>query len=231
MESGFSFPGTFTDGHGTEQITWRVSPRTRHQPPGVMGYEIETTIRGVTFWGYDFDGLEPRDPDQAIAAGLRLGRLSGELADSVIKGDLPCTIDVNGQRAAAVVTFTLTLLGAEPEPERQGPSPKNLHLSLTVADQRFDVDDDWFEDGMLQLDKLASQAGASLVCCVTCLYSDYSPYGHGLMGMSCHRGAKEQYLAVRSKRDYWSVPVTEDVMETYLCPEYQRRVPGTGYRG
>lgn len=70
MESGFSFPGTFSDRHGSEGITWRVSPSIRRQPPGVMGFEIETTIRGVAFWGYDFDSLEPRDPDQAIAAGL-----------------------------------------------------------------------------------------------------------------------------------------------------------------
>jgi hypothetical protein len=45
-----------------------------------------------------------------------------------------------------------------------------------------------------------------LACCVTCLYSDYSPGGHGLTGIRCHRGAKEQYLAVRKKADYWSVP-------------------------
>ena len=231
MESGFSFPGAFTDQHGTEQITWRVSPSTRRQPPGVMGYEIETTIRGVTFWGYDFDDLEPRDPDKAIAAGLRLSRLGGELADSVIKGDLPCTIEVDGQRALAVVTFTLTLPGAERGPERQHPSPKNLHLSLIAADQRCDVDDDWFEDGVLRLDQEVEDVGARLVCCATCLYSDYSPAGHGLMGMRCHRSAKAQYLAVRSKLDYWSVPVAEDVMETYLCPEYERRIPGTGYRG
>lgn len=51
------------------------------------------------------------------------------------------------------------------------------------------------------------------------------------MGMRCHRGAKTQYLAVRSKREYWSVPVTEDVMETYRCPEYSTRIPGTGYHG
>jgi Family of unknown function (DUF6304) len=176
MESGFSFPGAFTDRHGTEQIIWC--------------YEIETTIRGVTFWGYDFDGLEPREPDQAIAAGLPLSRLSGELADSVIKGDLPCTIEVDGQRAPAVLTFTLTLLSAERGPERQYPSPKNLHLSLTVADQRCEVDDDWFEDGVLRLDQAARRVGARLVCCVTCLYSDYSPGGHGLIGMSCQRGAK-----------------------------------------
>jgi hypothetical protein len=72
---------------------------------------------------------------------------------------------------------------------------------------------------------------ARLMCCVSCLYSDYSPDGHGLMGMRCHRDAKEQHLAVRSKADYWSVPVTEEVPETYLCPECQCRVPGTGYRG
>ena len=118
MDSGFSFPGTFADRHGTEQITWRVSPSTRRRPPGVMSYEIETTIRGVTFWGYDFDDLQPRDPAQAIAAGLPLSHLSGELADSVIKGDLPCTIEIDGQRAPSVVTFTLTLPRAERGPER-----------------------------------------------------------------------------------------------------------------
>jgi hypothetical protein len=231
MKKGFSFPGAFADQHGTEQITWHVSPATRRQPPGVMGYEIETTIRGVTFWGYDFDDLEPRDAAQAIAAGLPLSRLSGELSDSVIRGDLPCTIEINGQRAPAVVTFTLTLFSAERGPEPQYSSPKNLHLSLMVADQRCDVDDDWFEDGVLRLDQAARDVGARLVCCATCLYSDYSPAGHGLMGMRCHRGAKAQYLAVRAKLDYWSVPVAEDVMETYLCPEYERRIPGTGYRG
>jgi Family of unknown function (DUF6304) len=227
VESSISFPGAFVDRDGTEQITWLVNPSTRHVPRGTTGYEIETTIRGVPFWGYDFDGLEPRDPNQAIAAGLSLSRLSGELADSVIRGDLPCTVEVDGLRARAVITFTLMLLNAE----RQDLSPKSLHLSLAIAGQRCDVDDDWFEDGILQLDQAASRIGPRLVCCATCLYSDYSPGGHGLTGMRCHRGAKAQYLAVRSKLDYWRVPVTEDVMETYLCPEYERRIPGTGYRG
>src|SRR5262245_28685152 len=231
MESAFSFSGAFVDRHGTEQISWRVIPSVERQRPGVIGYEIETTIRGVTFWGYDFDDLEPRDPGQATAAGLPLSRLSGELVDCMITGDLPCTIAVGGQRAPARVTFTLKLPSTDRTPERRNPNPKNLHLSLIVGDQRCDVDDDWFEDGILRLDHAASRLGARLVCCATCLYSDYSPGGHGLMGMRCHRGAKEQYLAVRSKLDYWGVPVTEEVMETYLCPEYERRIPGTGYRG
>jgi hypothetical protein len=49
--------------------------------------------------------------------------------------------------------------------------------------------------------------------------------------MYCHRDAKEQYLAVRSKDDYWDVPATEHVMETHRCAEYAQRVHGTGYRG
>jgi hypothetical protein len=89
--------------------------------------------------------------------------------------------------------------------------------------------DDWFEEGTLRLDDALRPS--RLVCCVTCLYSDYSPAGHRLMGMRCHRDAKDQYLAVRSKADYFHVPVTEDVPETYLCDEYERRIPGTGYRG
>ena len=49
--------------------------------------------------------------------------------------------------------------------------------------------------------------------------------------MLCHRDAREQSLAVRSKRHYLGVPATEVVMETYLCPQYEPRVAGNGYRG
>jgi hypothetical protein len=49
--------------------------------------------------------------------------------------------------------------------------------------------------------------------------------------MLCHRNAKQQYLAVRSKAEYWRIPVTEDVVETHYCDEFQHRVLGTGYRG
>jgi hypothetical protein len=38
---------------------------------------------------------------------------------------------------------------------------------------------------------------------------------------------------VRTKKEFWSVSGRQDrfVQETYLCPEFERRVPGTGYRG
>ena len=49
--------------------------------------------------------------------------------------------------------------------------------------------------------------------------------------MRCHRDAKTHYLSVHSKRDYWGVPVTEEVPEFYRCEQYEKRRPGTGYRG
>jgi hypothetical protein len=73
-----------------------------------------------------------------------------------------------------------------------------------------------------------------MVACINCMYSDYSPYGHGLFGwMMCFRNIREEYRRVRGKADFWSVHDRYDrlVQETYLCPVFERRVPGTGYRG
>ena len=65
------------------------------------------------------------------------------------------------------------------------------------------------------------------------MYSDYNVYGNGAFGdMICHRQAKEEYLRVRSKQDFMRLRgPTERVQETYLCAQFVRRVPGTGYRG
>ncbi len=218
----FAFPGRYEDQDGSEEISWRI------EPSRVRGYEIHTLIRNVAFWGYDFDGLEVVDRAAAAAAGFKLEE-HGEPEGCVLSGDLPCTIEAEGQPTTGAIRFRLEV------PEHQhvppfNPSPKNLHLSVVVGGRTYEVADEWFEDGVQRLEELLP-SDTRFRCCLTCLFSDYSPGGHSLMGMRCHRDAKQQYLAVRSKNDYWSVPVTEEVMETYLCPEYQRRVPGTGYRG
>ena len=220
----FSTPGLYVDSQGSESIEWSIIPSRRRSPPGHgPGYELHTTIRGVACWGYDFDGLEPADREEAVAVGLSVDDF-GNLIENAVSGDLPCVISRQGTRSASTVNFELR--------NEEGPrlAAGNLSLRLHLDDVEYQVVDDWFEDGVQRLEA-ALPGGVQLVCCVTCLFSDYSPGGHGLMGMSCHRGAKEQYLAVRSKADYWSVPVTEDVMETHLCEDYERRTPGTGYRG
>ena len=218
------FEGTYQDRLGSEAISWQIVPSSRYGR--MRWYEIRTTVRGVPIWGMDFDGLSPDDLDAARAASLPVDA-SEVVTDCVLSAALPMVVEVAGARREGTVCFTLDL---RPGPDHPPARPRNLKLAATIDGITYEVVDDWFEDGMLRLEA-ELPAGVRLVACITCLYSDYSPAGHGLMGMSCHRDAKSQYLAVRSKFDYFRVPVTEEVPETYLCPEYERRVPGTGYRG
>jgi hypothetical protein len=74
----------------------------------------------------------------------------------------------------------------------------------------------WFEDELLGIQAQLPE-GVFIKACINCLYSDYSPYGHGLFGyLMCFRNLKEEYLRVTSKDEFWSVHGREDrlVQET-----------------
>lgn len=112
---------------------------------------------------------------------------------------------------------------------------EQLQIVLEYNSQRFDGSgtSGWFEDELLDIQSQMPE-GVFIKACINCLYSDYSPYGHGLFGsMMCIRNLKAEYLKVTTKHEFWSVHGRQDrfVQETYLCPEFERRIPGTGYRG
>jgi hypothetical protein len=91
----------------------------------------------------------------------------------------------------------------------------------------------WFEDEMLDIQKQLPQ-DTYMKGCINCAFSDYSPAGHGLFGgLACFRDNKQGYLSVKTKQDLFCVwkTMTEYVQETYLCPEFARRIPGSSYRG
>jgi Family of unknown function (DUF6304) len=218
----FSFPGTYEDDAGVESVRWRVVPTW--SPGWWPGYAVITVIRGIRVRGGDFDRLEPQD---RAAAQDVLTCDRGGLTECLLTGELPATLESAGGERLTAVRFELDLRRADGTPGR----PRSvLRLSCVLDEIESAVTDDCFEDGLLKLES-ALPPDVCLRACVTCRYGDYSPAGHGLTGMRCHRDAKAQYLPVRSARDYWDVPVTEEVLETYLCPEYQRRIPGTGHRG
>ena len=129
---------------------------------------------------------------------------AGEVSDCLLSGDLPCTVSVAGVKRPATVHFDLDLR------PQSNPDPNNANLALAceIDGTTYSVADAWFEDGLLRLER-TFPTDQELTTCITCLYSDYSPGGHGLTGMQCHRQAKTQYLEVRSKAEYWGVPVTE----------------------
>lgn len=209
------FAGTYEDAQGVEAIAWTLEPAVRRAPPGHAGFVLRTIVRGVELCGTDFDDLVPvaAERDDAVA-----------LSNCVLTAELPCVVERGGQRSRDVVSLRLQL------PAESTARPDDLTLRHRAPDGVYEVVDEWLEDA---LGALAARLAPHtlLVCCFTCAFSDYSPAGHGLSGMACHRGAKQQYLSVRTKNDYWRVPVMEQVLETHVCDEHEPRRAGTGYRG
>jgi hypothetical protein len=215
----FDAPGTYIDERGTEYITWHIGP---YVPPRLGPiYDIRTTIRGIEFSGTDFDALAPHDERQAEQAGFVRVDLDW-LRAATLSGVLPCTIYRAESPSRASIEFVLPL--GDPYEDHA------LRLKLLGPMPVAEGEGGSFEDAMISLlERIPFDVRP--VCCFTCLYSDYSPAGHGLTGMICHRTAKERYRATRSKYEVMATQAAELVLETHLCPEWEKRVPGTGYRG
>ena len=123
--------------------------------------------------------------------------------------------------------------------DRNAIDREDLFLKLNYENNIYELEGNPgdFEGGLLSLKEIIPE-NIDLKCCFTCMYSDYSPYGQGLFGsLACFRDVKEDYLNLGNtydiKRDLlilWEKH-TEYVQEIYLCPEYEKRTKGTGYRG
>lgn len=220
-----SYSARYKDRSGEERTTIRNDGRT-----------LSMVVRGVQFRGTDFDGFEPQDvPDPAQLATFTF--LHGSLCFCVIEADIPVPVVTPAGAEDGLLTFVLEL--GDPLPTGQM-NRERLTLRLTVDGQTYSSDgrSGWFEDEMLDVQRKLPP-GTFMKACINCAFSDYSPYGHGLFGnMICFRANKAGYLALPSGEDfckdaYFAVlgTVSETVQETHLCPEFERRKPGMGYRG
>jgi hypothetical protein len=195
------------------------------------GETLRMSLRGLEFFGNDFDSLEP--PSDATPE--QLGRFvlhRGRLCCCRIECRIPVPIQERGRQSQGYLTVALILGG--PKPNGQLDS-EQLSIALEYDNQRFvsPGTSGWFEDELLEIQKQMPE-GVFMKACINCMYSDYSPYGHGLFGfMMCFRNVKAEYVQVRTKDGFWSVHDRYDrmVQETFLCTEFERRIPGTGYRG
>jgi hypothetical protein len=196
------------------------------------GKELTVEIRGIIFCGSDFDILKPiRSPSPELLNKFTL-YLGKELCNCKIMCDIPINLRLGSVEISSTLTMSLVL--GKPRPPR-GIDKEELILELNYNDKKLVSlgKTGWFEDELLNLQEQLP-ADAYLLCCFNCAFSDYHPVGHGLFGcMMCFRDNKEQYLAVDTKSDFLDIAdtMTEFVQETYLCPEFRKRKPGTGYRG
>jgi Family of unknown function (DUF6304) len=195
------------------------------------GETLTMVLRGVRFQGNDFDAFEPED----VTGPVQLASftyLHGSLCCCVIEADIPIPVVMPTGTVDGLLTFVLELGGPLPTGQMDR---EQLKLWLTVKEQTYSSEGKtgWFEDEMLDLQKKLPP-GTFMKACINCAFSDYSPYGHGLFGgLACFRGNKAGYRGVSSKAALFKIwdTMTEFVQETYLCPEFEKRAPGTGYRG
>lgn len=221
--SGMSelYPATYQDQWGAEQTAIKNDGKT-----------LRMVIRGVEFTGNDFDSWKPAIPYDARLSTFPLHPRFGELCS--------CTLEWN-MRIPIVSGKELLHANLQARLEFGNPSANGgidreiLHLILNVGETQFSScgKHGYFEDELNEIQS-ALPEGMYLKGCINCAFSDYSPLGNGLFGsLACFRGNKIAYRAVRHKYDLLAIwdTKTEYVQETYLCPEFERRTPGQGYRG
>jgi hypothetical protein len=213
------YPATFSDARGSETTTIENDGET-----------LRLSLRGVEFVGSEFDSLEPK--------GVACGRMQsftlnhGCLCSCRIDCRIPVPVHCRGSLQVGVLIVELVLGNPAPNGVLDH---EQLRLVLEYDEQQFvgPGTSGWFEGELLAIQAQLPD-GDFIKACINCLYSDYSPYGHGLFGwMMCFRNIKQEYLKVKTKEDFWSIHSRQDrfVQETYLCREFERRIPGTGYRG
>jgi hypothetical protein len=215
-----TYPARYTDTNGSSDAVITND-----------GHQLQLHVRDTRFCGRDFDSFEPDDSaDPSVLALFCTSR--GSLCNCVLEWTMPIMVSNLGAELPGLLRLRLEL---GTETERGSLSREDIFIILEFGGQEFSSSGKggWFEDELNDIqDKLP--AGILMRACINCLYSDYSPSGHGLFGwMLCFRNRKADYLRVKSKDDFWRVHdyFEEMVQETYLCQEFERRVPGTGYRG
>jgi hypothetical protein len=225
MQAEKEYQGTYRDSRGTEAIVFSNDSTT-----------LKTRIRGVKFSGRDFDFLCV-EPSQSAEKLRQFSLYNGEcLCDCIITADIPVPIIIAGKQAEKIVRMTLDL-GPPREEKDRGISRENLLLTLVLDDEEISSSgtSGFFEDALQEIGKQLPK-DTYFKSCINCLYSDYSVIGNGLFGtMMCFRNIKAEYLSAKSKHEWSDLEFKNKydrrVQETYLCPEFTKRIPGTGYRG
>jgi len=209
-----SYSANYRDQFGEETTTIRNDGKT-----------LTMVVRGVEFASTMLDDWESVSPDSDLSLfNLHHGMLSSFSLDFAIS--MP-VVDAAESVNYAILQVHLAL---------GWPVANNsFQLELTIEGNSFKScgKHGWFEDELVEIHSQLPK-GTFIKSCFTCAYSDYCPAGNGAFGcMACFRNTKAEYHALKGKDAYFRLmdKIAEFVQETYLCPEFERRTPGTGYRG
>ncbi|QDT94310.1 DUF6304 family protein [Gimesia algae] len=193
------------------------------------GADIRINLDGWEFVGKMFDDMEPV---QSVCLPDRFLIHQDSLVDCDFEFIIP--VLVNDRNQLIKVDLSVHFELGKPN-DRGGIDKEGFQIALEYNAIKY-VSSGRLEDMEDKLLKIQKQLpdGLFIQACINCLYSDYSPYGNGVFGcMMCFRNLKQEYLQVKSKEEFFHIHdhFERQVQETWLCDEFERRVPGTGYRG
>jgi hypothetical protein len=210
----------YTDKHGEIETTICNDYKT-----------LRMNIRGIGFSGSSFDNLHPGN-ETNISKLETFAFVQGILCDCKISYEMPIEIIAEenliiGKLNVHIELGKPTVLG--------GTNRGDIAIILSYDESSFRSNgtSEWFEDELLDIQNQLPE-NHKLKCCFGCAFSDYSVYGHSFYAdMMCYINAKEDYKKVSDKRTYMEIMGinTENVQETYLCPKFEVRKAGAGYRG
>lgn len=211
-----SWPGRYTDRHGSEELVLESDGREL----------IRTTIRGVRFEGPTMDslGAQTGKPPESMFTFQ-----DGDLWSCLLEWGLTVPVEAEGA-GERIATLHCALNLWYPE------ETEDLTLTLRLDGREYRATHPDFEDALNEIG-VALPAGTRLKACVSCAWSDYHPVGHSLMtGLACFRGAKDVYRACDGKYGSQGIMtiwehLTEFVQETWLCEQFEHRTANRGYRG
>lgn len=205
--------------------------------PARGGSRLRLVVRGVAFEGWNLASLAPTraadDERRDLFAFSRWGLLAGYALECHVPVRVVASDDPVGRATAEVVDLQVFVEVGPPGSEGATDTGA-LQFTLTVgAPARVHTSPD---DAVLAPDEQLAALSASLPggtrieVCATCGLSDANPAGGPL---ACFRGNKAAYREVRGKSDLFRIwhTRTEYVQDYFVCPEYEPRITGTGYRG
>ena len=219
MSEGMNYPAIYSDKFGEEKTIIQNDGKT-----------LRMSLRGVMFSGSMFDDFEPSNIEEAKLALFPMH--FGTLCSYKLDCQIPISIVMFDKEIKGILQTHIEL--GDPAPNG-GVNLERVRLALTIVNQSFTSSGThgWFDDELLEIEASLPD-GIFMKCCHTCAFSDYHPAGSGTFGgLACFRDHKQEYLALKGKTSlmHFFNNRTENVQETYLCPEFEKRIPGTGYRG
>jgi Family of unknown function (DUF6304) len=193
------------------------------------GKSLHMRLRGIEFQCSMLDDWKPKTK---TAPSSLFALWHGQLCSYRLDCKMQVPVVDSGKISSGILRVELEL-GAPNEDGGIDREYLQLELTLNGKSYKSSGKHSWFEDGLLEI-HAALPKKTYIRSCFNCAFSDYSPAGFGLFGcMACFRNCKQAYLSLKGKEAYFQLQdrIAEYVQETYLCPEFKKRVPDTGYRG